>query len=115
MKAKQLEQELQASMLWFAGLVAGCYAVVWLIMDNWPNDAELLWLVRAVVLATHLLIWHHSVGPLHDLQPAGRPPGWLVTAHNTWFCLLLLFQAACIFCLPIIDILGLLMKETDFH
>lgn len=115
MNAEELAQEIRASILWFAGLVAGCYAVVWLILDTWPNDTELLWLVRVIVLVTHLLIWHHAVSPLHDLRLTDRPPGWLVTAQNTWFCLLLLFQAACIFCLPIIDILGSLIKETDFH
>jgi hypothetical protein len=115
MEANELAQELKASIRWFAGLVAGCSAVVWLILDSWPDDAELLWLVRAVVLATHLLIWHHSVGPLHDVQPVGRLPRWLATTHATWFGLLLLFQAACIFCLPIIDMLGSLIKETNFH
>lgn len=115
MKAKELEQELSASVLWFAGLVAGCYSTVWLILDSWPNNAELIWLVRAIVLATHLLIWHYSVGPLHDIQLTGKPPGWLVTAHGTWFGLLLLFQAGCIFCLPIIDMLSSLEGIIDFH
>ncbi|MBO2011408.1 hypothetical protein [Hymenobacter negativus] len=89
--------------------------MVWLILDTWPDDAELLWLVRGLVLGTHLLIWQHSVSPLHDVPSTGKLPGWLVTAHTTWFGLLLLFQAACIFCLPIIDILGSLIRETDFH
>jgi hypothetical protein len=115
MEAKELAQAIQASILWFVGLVASCCATVWLILDNWPNDAELLWLVRAVVLVAHLLIWHHSVGPLHDVRHVGRPPSWLVTAHATWFGLVLLFQAACIFCLPIIDMLSPLLKKTDFH
>jgi hypothetical protein len=113
MKAKELERELCVSILWFMGLVSGCYSIIWLVLDAWPNDAELLWLVRAVVLGTHLLIWQHSVSRLHNVRLVGRPPGWLVTTHATWFCLLMLFQAACILCLPILDILR--TSPIHFH
>lgn len=115
MKAEELAQRLRASILWFGGLVAGGGATVWLLLDSWPDDAELLWLVRAIVLVTHLLIWQHAVSPLHDVRLTGRPPRWLVTAHSTWFGLLLLFQAACIFCLPIIDMLSSVKGVLAVH
>ena len=105
MNAQELQQQVSRSVLWFAGLVAGCSGTVWLLLSAWPDEAEVGWLARLVVVATHLLIWRNSVGRLHDVALTGGPPAWLVLAYNTWLCLLLFFQAGCIFCLPIIDIL----------
>jgi hypothetical protein len=106
MEAKQLQQQLNISLLWFGSLVFGCAFMVWLILSGWPDDAEVFWLVRALVLATHLLIWRHSVGRLYDLNLTGAQPTWLTIAHNTWMCLLMFFQTVCIVCLPIADLLS---------
>ncbi len=106
MHAKELQAQLSASLHWFLALVAGCLALVWVLLTTWPGSPEVFWLARAVVLAAHLLIWRNAVGGLAEISLTGRYPRWLTAAHGLWLGLLLLFQAACIFCLPILDILN---------
>lgn len=106
MEAKELQHRLNTSLLWFCGLITSCSFVTWLLLDGWPHDDDVFWLVRLLVLATHLLIWQKSVGRLYDLPLTGAQPAWLTLAHNAWICLLMFFQTACIVCLPIADLLS---------
>lgn len=106
MQAKELQAQVSASLQWFLALVLGSLALVWALLTNWPGSPEICWLARAIVLAAHLLIWRNAVGRLYEVNLTGHYPRWLTAIHGLWFGLLLLFQAGCIFCLPILDILN---------